>query len=313
MIERRIGRSSNPLLADVRWPVLEAVGARDGPRLTLLAGVHGCEYPAIAAVRRFMAELDTGRLSGSILAIPMVSPTSFAARSAFVVPEDERNLNRSFPGEPDGSFTDALADHVFREFIAPAEIVIDLHGGDLFEALEPFALYDASPHEHVALRLARAYGLAYVIRNHGTGLGATTSAAAAAAGIPAIVAEAGGRGLLTEEDVQRHLTGLRGALTAAGMLEADLDMPTAPAEQFLVETFTWPRCRQAGWWQAEVGVGDEVAEGQRLGAVLDSFGEEQEIVRAPHDGVMLFLTTSPAVTDDGLLLGLGGDVSRLER
>jgi uncharacterized protein len=171
MIERRIVTSPNPLLADVRWPVFEAVGARDGPRLSLLAGVHGCEYPAIAAVRRFMAGLDTGRLSGSILAVPTVSPTSFARRSAFVVPEDGRNLNRSFPGDPNGSFTDALADHVFREFIAPAEMVIDLHGGDLFEALEPFALYDRSPQEQIAQRLGRAYGLTYVIRNQSSGLG----------------------------------------------------------------------------------------------------------------------------------------------
>jgi uncharacterized protein len=310
MIERRIVTSPNPLLADVRWAVFEAVGARDGPRLSLLAGVHGCEYPAIAAVRRFMAGLDTGRLSGSILAVPTVSPTSFARRSAFVVPEDGRNLNRSFPGDPNGSFTDALADHVFREFIAPAEMVIDLHGGDLFEALEPFALYDRSPQEQIAQRLGRAYGLTYVIRNQSSGLGGRTSAAAAAAGIPAIVAEAGGCGLLSEEDVQRHLRGLRGALTAARMLD---DEPVvAPAEQFLVDTFTWQRCRHAGWWQAEVRVGDEVADGQRIGAVLDPFGEEVEVVRAPHAGVALFLTSSPAVGDDGLLLGLGGDLTRLE-
>jgi uncharacterized protein len=310
VVARRIETSPNPRLAGVRWPVLEVVGARDGPRLSLLAGVHGCEYPAIAALRRFMSEVDSARLSGSILAVPVVSPTSFAARSAFVVPEDGRNLNRSFPGNYTGSFTEALADHVFRAFIEPAHLLIDLHGGDLFEALEPFVIYDASPHEQTTQRLARAYGLKYVIRNHASDLAATTSGAAAAAGIPAIIAEAGGCGLLVEQDVQRHLRGLRGALTAAGMLEAN--PTTESVEQVLIDTFTWLRCRAAGWWQAEVTVGETVTEGQLLGAVLDGFGDEQETVRAPHTGVVIFLTTSPAVADNGLLMAIGGDLTGLE-
>jgi hypothetical protein len=194
---------------------------------------------------------------------------------------------------------------VFRAFIEPADVVIDLHGGDLFEALEPFVIYDASPREETAQQLARAYGLKYVIRNRTAGLAGTTSAAAAAAGIPAIIAEVGGCGLLVEEDVQRHLRGLRGALTAVGMLDGQ--PPTELAEQVMIATFTWLRCKSAGWWQAGVAVGDSVADGQRLGAVLDPFGDEQETVSAPHAGVVLFLTTSPAVADDGLLLALGGD------
>lgn len=305
VLERRVETSPNPQLAGVEWPVLEVVGAREGPRLSLLAGIHGCEYPAIAAVRRFMAAVDSARLSGSITAVPVVSPTSFAARSAFVVPEDGRNLNRSFPGNPGGSFTEALADHVFRAFIEPADLLIDLHGGDLFEALEPFVIYDASPCEQAAGRLARAYGLRYVIRNQASALAATTSGAAAAAAIPAIIAEVGGCGLLVEDDVQRHLRGLRGALTAAGMLD---DQPAIePGEQVLIGTFSWLRCERAGWWQSEVEVGDHVAGGQRLGAILDLFGDEQQTVTAPHEGVVMFLTTSPAVADDGLLLAVGGE------
>jgi uncharacterized protein len=305
VLQRRIESSPNPRLADVHWPVLEVVGARDGPRLSLLAGVHGCEYPAIAAVRRFVAEVDSAHLSGSIVAVPVVSPTSFAGRSAFVIPEDGRNLNRSFPGDPDGSFTEALADHVFRTFIEQADLLIDLHGGDLFEALEPFVIYDASPREEAAERLARAYGLKYVIRNRASDLAATTSGAAAASGIPAIIAEVGGRGLLVEDDVRLHLRGLRGALTAAGMLDGE--PATEPPEQILIGTFTWLRCKSAGWWQSEVTVGDGVNEGQRLGSVLDPFGDKQETVTAPHAGVVMFLTTSPAVADDGLLLALGAE------
>lgn len=221
------------------------------------------------------------------------------------IPEDGRNLNRSFPADPHGSFTEALADHVFHAFIEPADLLIDLHGGDLFEALEPFVIYDASPCEEAAERLARAYGLKYVIRNRASELAATTSGAAAAAGTPAFIAEVGGCGLLAEHDVQRHLRGLRGALTAAGMLDGQPS--TELVEQVLIGTFTWLRSTTAGWWQTEIAAGDSVSEGQRLGAILDPFGDRQETITAPHAGVVLFLTTSPAVATGGLLLAVGGD------
>ncbi len=307
MIERHFVTSSNPTLAGLSWPVFEASGERDGPRLTLMAGIHGGEYPAIAAVRAFMRELDTATLAGSIVAVPIASPTSFRARSAFVVPEDGRNLNRAFPGRVDGSFTEALADHIFQTFIAGSDLFIDLHGGDLFEALEPFTIYADSPQREMAHRVACAFDFPYVIRQQGGDLHGMTSAAAADAGIPAIIAEAGGCGLLEPDAVRLHLDGLRNALRAAGMLDGPVVAPQV--RQHLCGDFRWLRCENEGWWQPEVEVGAMVIAGQRLGAVLDPFGEELEQVNAPLDGAVAFLTTSPAVDGDGLLLAIAGALS----
>jgi len=309
MVERRVITSDNPTLAGVQWPVFEARGERDGPRLTLMAGIHGCEYPAIAAVRTFMRGLDTSALAGSILAVPIASPTSFHGRSAFVVPEDGKNLNRTFPGQADGSFTDALADHIFRTFILGSDLLIDLHGGDLFEALEPFAIYDDSPQREMAGRLARAFGLPYVICQRGSDLKGMTSVAAADAGIPAIIAEVGGCGLLEPSAVQMHLTGLANALRAAGMLEGPVEEPAGT--QHLSEDFRWMRCENAGWWQSDVAVGTMVSAGQRLGAILDPFGDELEEIVAPLDGAIGFLTSSPAVGSDGLLLAIAGELTEI--
>jgi uncharacterized protein len=303
VVTRRLVRSSNPVLNGLEWAVFEAVGARDGPRACLLAGVHGCEYSSIAALVRFMRELDVSAVTGTIAAVPVVSPTSFAARSPFVVPEDGRNLNRSFPGDPDGSFAPVLAHHVFSEFVAGSDLLIDLHGGDMVEALEPFALYDDSPVRDIADRLARAYGLRYVVCDTTDTLGGTSSAAAAAAGIAAFTAEAGGRGLLEPAEVERHLRGLRSTLRAAGVLDGEPDPPVSG--QQLVERFLWLRTSTRGWWQPEVSVGDMVAAGEHLGTVLDGFGDAVEAITAPEPGALLFLTSSPAVRPDGLLAGLG--------
>ena len=98
MIERRTIFFPDERLSGVEHPAFEARGSRDGPRVALIGGVHGCEYSSIAAVTRFMNELGTEELAGSITAVPVVSMQSFLQRSPFVVPEDGKNLNRSFPG-----------------------------------------------------------------------------------------------------------------------------------------------------------------------------------------------------------------------
>jgi predicted deacylase len=73
--------------------------------------------------------------------------SSFRARSPFVIPEDGKNLNWCFPGDPAGTLTERLAHSALTELIAGADLVIDAHAGDLPEALEPFAMYDAGPAE----------------------------------------------------------------------------------------------------------------------------------------------------------------------
>ena len=309
-LRREVARGEGSI-AGLEIPYFEAEGARPGPRLCLLAGVHGCEYSSIAAVVRFMNALDTSALSGRITAVPIVSMPSFRARTAFVMPQDGKNLNRCFPGSPDGTFSEVLARHVFDQLIAPSDVVLDLHGGDMVEALEPFSLYDESAVEEQARALAIAFGLPYLVRSAPSEapISGTTTSAAAAAGVPAVIAEVGGCGLLEEDAVRMHLDGLANALRHLRMLPGEVAPPRADMRS--VGRFVWLRSTEEGWWEPDVRAGDDVRAGSSLGSVRNLFGDVIERVPAPEDGVVLFLTTSPAVTADGLLLGLGADVAPL--
>jgi uncharacterized protein len=310
MVERRTLVFSDPRLSHLEHPAFEARGVRDGPHVALIGGVHGCEYSSIAAVIRFMNELAADELRGTVTAVPVVSMQSFQRRSPFVVPEDGKNLNRCFPGTYEGTYTDALARSIFDELIAPADVLIDLHGGDLVEALEPFTIYDASPVEERARELAVAFGLPYVVREEPeAGLAGMTCSAAAGAGIPAIIAEAGGCGRLEPAAVELLVEGVRNVLRSLEMLPGPVR--PRPAEMQLVGAFDWLRCRSAGFWEAAVDAGEQVGQGQLLGRVTTLLGDAQEEMRAPRDGVVLFLTTSAAVSDDGLLLGLGAELAPL--
>jgi predicted deacylase len=295
-------------LAGLDVPFIEINGSEDGPLLTVVAGVHGCEYASMAGVRRWTRSLEGRDLRGRVRAVPVLNLPAFHARTPFVVPDDGKNLNRCFPGDASGTLADRLAYAVFHELITGSDAYIDAHCGDMVEALEPFTLYEAGPAEDRARDIATAYGLGYVIRQEpgpGRAVGGTSTSAAAEIGVPAITAESGECGLVQEDAVARHVRGLNGVLATLGMADRPAGEP-APAPPTLLSKFLWLRCAQGGWWEPTVATGEQVSEGQTIGTIstLDN-GQVLETITAPADGIPIFITSSPAVADDGLLLGLG--------
>jgi predicted deacylase len=293
-------------LAGLDVPVVEITGSADGPLLTVIAGVHGCEYAPMAAVRRWTRSLEARDLRGRVRAVPVLNLPSFRARTPFVVPDDGKNLNRCFPGDPAGTLSDRLAHAAFTQLIAGSDAYIDAHAGDMVEALQPFAMYHAGPAEARAREMATAYGHSYVFRqepNPDGSLGGTSSSAASDAGIPAITAESGECGLVQEDAVERHVRGLDHVLALLGI--ADDPAPAASSPTYL-SRFDWMYGTDAGWWEPAVHVGEAVAKGQTLGTISTLDGAQVlQTITAPSDGVPIFITSSPAVAANGLLLGLG--------
>jgi uncharacterized protein len=293
-------------LAGLEVPLVEITGSEDGPLLTVISGVHGCEYASMDGVRRWTRSLESRDLRGRVRAVPVLNLPAFRDRTPFVVPVDGKNLNRCFPGNPDGTLSDRLAYAAFTQLITGSDAYIDAHCGDMVEALEPFALYEAGPAEARAREMATAYGLPYVIRQEkgpDRAVSGTSSSAANEIGVPAITAESGECGLVQEEAVARHVRGLDAVLALLGMTDAPAGDRPAPT---YLSRFLWMRCEHAGWWAPTVRPGDSVAEGQTIGTVSTLDGSQVlETITAPADGVPIFITSSPAVAADGLLLGLG--------
>jgi uncharacterized protein len=300
-------------LAGLDVPALEVAGTGDGPRLTVVAGVHGCEYASMAALRIWANRLAGAELRGRVLAVPVLNRPAFRARTPFVVPDDGKNLNRCFPGDASGSLAERLAYDTFTKIIKGSDVLIDMHAGDLVEALQPFALYDAGPAEARAREVATAYGLGYVIRQEpgpDRAVAGTSSAAAAEIGIPAIIAEAGGCGLVERPAVEAHVRGLNRVLALLGMSGSSVSEGRAgpgddvPPPTYL-QRFVWLYGRDEGWWEPTAQVGEAVAEGQVIGTVSSIDGTQTlQTITAPADGVLMFVTSSPAVAAEGLLLGL---------
>src|SRR3990172_2849964 len=106
----------------------EIVGDTPGPRLLITGGIHGDEFAPMVAIRRLMREVDSHRLTGTLVLCPVVNEPAYQRRAR--IAEDGLDLARTCPGRPDGSITERIA-HALTALIRTADFYIDLHTGGL--------------------------------------------------------------------------------------------------------------------------------------------------------------------------------------
>jgi len=286
----------------VDMPVFVINGVQEGPTLTVTAGIHGGEYASIAAALKIGQTLEPADLKGRVIVMPVSNMPAFRARSVYVCPLDGTNLNRVFPGKVNGTATEQLAYWLFQNAIKPADYYVDMHGGDLIEACIPFTIYCHSGNEAIDQRsyeLAQVFGIPYVVRSESRG---GTYAAAALAGIPAILTEAGGQGIWPPEAVAAQADGLNRLMRYLGMLEGPAPEPV-PTQ--LLEQFIWLRSEHDGYYYPKVEVGDAVCKGQETGVVTDFEGNVLQSPVAPENGRILFLVSSLAINQGDPLFAVG--------
>jgi len=301
--EKRYG--VNEFLVDgqpYRLPMWLINGAGEGPTLVVTGGVHAAEYASIAAALELGRSLDPGNLSGRVIVVPIVNMPAFRARSIYVCPLDGKNPNRVFPGNAQGSASEQIADWVFRNVISQATHYVDLHGGDLIEALVPFTIFFRSGNQRVdeaSLEMARVFGIHFLVCSETPG---STFCAASVAGIPSILTESGGQGIWTTGDVRLHTDGLNRLMRHLKMIPgiAPEAVPTT-----LLERFLWLRSEHEAFWYPAVAVNGRVKAGQNLGVVKDYEGHVLQTAISPADGIVLFIVSSLAINRNDPLLAVG--------
>jgi uncharacterized protein len=288
----------------VSVPIAIVHGAEPGPRVAVTAGIHGAEYVSIAALREVVLSLEPAAVRGSLVAVLTANPAAFAARSIYVNPADGLNLNRQFPGDRAGSASRRLADWLTTNVITGSDVYVDMHCGDMNEALVSFTGIEETGDDTVDARareLALASGLRYLLVGP---LAGSTTTTAASLGIPAVLGEVGGQGRWPREDVELHAAGFRRLLRAAGLVDEAPDSPGFATETLGQEA--WMRASTTGYWHPAVEVGGRVAAGAVVGEVQDAFGVVLERPVAPIEGLVIFLVSSLAMNAGDPLLALAG-------
>ena len=293
-------------LQKYQWPFIAIAGNIAGPTVLITAGIHAAEYTGIEAAIRLGHAIAPDSVRGTIVILPILNRPGFFERSIYVNPEDNDNLNRLFPGKPDGTWGERFAHRLLTEVITKVDHAIDLHAGDLVEDLVPFVIYretgDPVLDERIRAMI-EAYGARWAVKSAPTGeRPGSLYSVAAQKGIAAMLAESGGRGLLIEEDVARHVSGVMNILRTIGAVSGRPERMQPPT---VVKSFEWLRSPVEGIFHCRVKVGQLVRARDVVGEMTDLVGAPVAATTAPVSGVVLFVVTSPAIKKDGLLLAIG--------
>lgn len=285
--ELRLGVSEFYTAEPLVIPVTVVRGLRPGPTLFLTAAVHGDELNGVAIIRDLLIDQDFTDLAGTLIAVPVVNVPGFLHQTRTL--PDNRDLNRSFPGNAEGSFTARVAHRIFQDVVRRSDFGLDLHtaGGD--RANYPHVRADLS--DPRAAALATAFGTPVVI--HGPGPQGALRRVAATAGVPTIVYEAGSSRVFERRFIDVGLNGVMNVLRHLGMLDGG--PPAPPPLRLEVRKSTWLRASVGGILDLKVTLGEAVGRDQVISVNTNPFGRERSQLASPAGGIVIGLTRSPLV------------------
>ncbi|MDP6119897.1 MAG: M14 family metallopeptidase [Rhodospirillales bacterium] len=274
----------------------------DGPTLGISAAIHGDEPTGTHTVMEIARRHGEGGFRGRLLLLPVANPLAFEANRR-CTPLDSQNLNRVFPGNPGGWFTEQLADRIKTEFLENIDAYIDLHSGTDRPTVDYVFIHNAEA-------LSRSFGSRILFRAEdgkgGSAFKASTKSVTMALGVPSVTVELGG-GLIDQTPyVARSVAGIENIMRKLGMLDGD---PVPPPAQIAVHSIAYIRPTKGGFLVTEAPpLGEEINGSAVLGRVVSPYTfAELEVIHSPFErGIMILahLTTNLVQPGDfGYMVG----------
>ena len=288
-------------------PYTVICGSHPGKTVLITAAVHGGEYVGIQAAVELADKLKPEKIHGRVILVKTVCRKEFEERSGSVCPEDEKNLNRVFPGNPQGTRMDRLAYEVVQKLHSAADYYIDLHSGDDYEQLTPYIYYAGCADEDVvqmSRKMAEQADVPYMVKSNVASGGSYNYAAAC--GIPSVLIERGQMGSWSPEEVHSTRKDVRNILCALGIYDGMRSYSNYyPME---IEDVRYQSASVSGLWYPAKKPGDIIHQDEILGEIRDYEGNVQEICRADMDGVILYQVSSLQVVEGGPVITYGNIV-----
>lgn len=289
---------------DIVLPGTIICGKLPGKTMLITGGVHSGEYVGIQACVELGAELQPEKTVGTIVILKVLNRPAFENRAGSLGLSDGKNLNRVFPGNPNGTEMERLAWAITKEVYPKVDYYIDLHSGDDFEALTPYVYYAGKAAQEVtevSRKMAEQVDVPYMVRSMVSSGGAYNYAASK--GIASILLERGGMGAWTSEEVNSDKRDVRNILSSLDMYQIRRDVRNyVPME---VTDVCYQAASEDGLWYPAAKPGDMVAEGALLGTIRDYNGKLRETCSAEYTGVVLYQTGSLQVTEGGPVVAYG--------
>jgi len=283
----RLPVSESYVSTPVEIPLTIINGIGEGPILMVTAASHGDECNGTAIVRHLVYGVDHSNLRGVLICAPVLNLPGFL-RNERDLP-DGRDLNRNFPGKPDGNSAQRIANRIFSQIVSKCDYGIDLHTATRGRTNILQVRGDMSNAE--VRRIAKAYGSEIVIDE--PGLTGTLRRAATDNGIPTLTAEIGESQRFEKHLVAAGLAGVMNVLYELGMMKGK---PVPPLFQVIVKKTEWVRADRGGILEMMAGPRSLVVEGEEICTITNPFGKEMGAVRAPFTGMVVGITNYPMVS-----------------
>ncbi|MBV7256481.1 succinylglutamate desuccinylase/aspartoacylase family protein [Pacificimonas sp. WHA3] len=279
----------------VGMPVHVLHGRRPGPVLFVSAAIHGDEITGVEIVRRLMRKVSPASLAGTLICVPIVNVYGFIGHSRYL--PDRRDLNRSFPGSPNGSLASQLANIFHTEIIQRADFGIDLHSAAVHRHNLPQIRVSAGAGRAAAL--AAAFGAPAIITSKLRDQ--SLRKVAADSGVEMLLYEAGEGLRFDELSIRVGVRGVMRVMAAMDMLAAKRLKTPLPAPARATQS-SWLRAPRGGICVMKVRAGDTVHEGDTVALVTDPAGTDEMAVHSPVDGVIIGIATLPIVNQGDALM-----------
>lgn len=265
-------------------------GKLGGPVVFISAGVHGDEVIGVEIVRRLLRTSNVKTLRGTLIVVPIVNAFGFINHSRYL--PDRRDLNRSFPGSPSGSLAARLAYLFLTEVVARSDLGIDLHSAAIHRTNLP--QIRISPDVPRTAELAEVFGAPVILQSplrDGSMRGA-----AKALGKDVLLFEAGEGLRFDEMSVRAGVAGILRILRYMGMISSKgVAKPKAPSQY--CASSKWLRAPMGGLLRNFRGDGDVVKRGDVIASVSDPFGQVDEEIIAPFNGIVIGRAVMPIVNE----------------
>jgi uncharacterized protein len=290
-------------------PITVINGKNKGKVLTLAAGVHGFEYPPILALYRIKDMIDPDELSGTLILVYIANLPGFQKRIIYYNPYDWKNLNRVFPGNPNGTQAERIASVLIEEIVKKCDCLIDLHCGDGNEALIPYTYWMISDDENlnkITKQMALAFGIKHIIIDDSRIKDLKQSKYLGNTGIllskPAITTESGYLGNIDEESIIRNVKGILNVMKLFKMIPGE---PEIPESAVWIDKYEVVYSEYNGLFYPLTEMGYYVKEGEPIGYITDYFGKKLKTYTAPFTGILLYIVYTPPANKGEPLFEVG--------
>jgi len=274
-------------------PVTVVNGRESGPKLWLSAALHGDEINGVEIIRQVLQRISPETLVGTAIAVPIVNVFGFIEQSRYL--PDRRDLNRCFPGSPRGSLASRLAHLFMQEIVSRSTHGIDLHTASYPRTNLPQIRANLDDRE--TYRCAEAFGAPVAI--HSTMRDGSLRQAASHLGIPVLLYEAGETLRFDRRAIEIGVAGILRVMKCLGMYAGEVPDPPPIS---VVQTTQWIRSPRGGILHLEIELGQTVEKKQRIGVIVDPFGEKTVKILSPEAGLIIGCTQNPLVNQgDGIV------------